>query len=188
MDHYQVFSQDELIAKMQAEQWQPKFVFFWGHTPKRPGQIGKWCFSQWYQSPFTLDGIVYQTAEHYFMAEKARLFNDTDALARIIEAPNPGAAKRFGRQVVGFDESTWIEHRVEIAIHANRAKFTQNEELQTYLLNTKNRVLVEASPRDKIWGIGLAEDDQRAENPEQWQGLNLLGFALMKVRTELLQE
>lgn len=164
---------------------QPKFLFFWGHQPRTDDAVGKECFSQWWTAPFTLDGVRYPTAEHYMMAEKARLFGDDETRRRVLQAPHPGAAKKLGRQVNPFDEAAWQAARVEIVIRGNTAKFEQNDPLKAYLLGTKERVLVEASPVDRIWGIGLAADDPRAEDPEQWRGLNLLGFALMEVRSRL---
>lgn len=166
----------------------PKYVFFWGHTSKQGGAgVGKHCLSQWYEAPFTIDGVTYPTAEHWMMAAKARLFGDGEVRARILAAGNPGAAKALGREVRGFDGERWNAARVEIVVQGNLAKFGQHPALGTFLVNTNDRVLVEASPVDLIWGIGLAEDDPRAENPELWRGLNLLGFALMEVRDRLHQ-
>lgn len=158
-----------------------KYVFFWGHQPGKNGVTAS-CFSQWYEAPFTVDGRRYQTAEHFMMAEKAMLFDDLDIRSQILEAPTPGAAKALGRQIQRFDEAVWLEHRYSIVVRANEAKFAQNPELGEFLRQTGSRVLVEASPVDRIWGIGLAQDDERASNPNEWQGLNLLGFALMQVR------
>jgi ribA/ribD-fused uncharacterized protein len=160
----------------------PKYLFFWGHRPLPGGEIGKPCLSQWWPASFTIDGLRYPTAEHFMMAEKARLFGDEETRARILKATSPSEAKQFGRGVRGFDESVWEQSRIEFVVRGNLAKFGQNSELNSFLLNTKDHVLVEASPVDRIWGIGLAADDGRVENPEQWQGLNLLGFALMEVR------
>ncbi len=97
-------------------------------------------------------------------------------------AKSPGEAKAIGRRVKNFCQSTWEAHRFDIVVTASAAKFGQSDDLRAYLLGTKQRVLVEASPRDKIWGIGLAADDEHAENPYKWKGLNLLGFALMQAR------
>ena len=119
------------------------------------------------------------------MAEKARLFGDQAALSMVLAATTPGAAKAAGRNVRGFDEEKWLAQRWDIVVRANRAKFSQNQALRTFLLNTGDRVLVEASPVDAIWGIGMAADDADAQHPAAWQGLNLLGFALMAVRSEL---
>lgn len=162
-----------------------KFVFFWGHTPRADGTIDATCFSQWYEAPFRVDGRLYPTAEHWMMAEKARLFGDARAEAKILEAPHPGAAKRLGRAVRGFDEGMWRKRRVDIVVAGNRAKFNAHPELGAYLRGTGRRVLVEASPRDRIWGIGLAREDPRASDPALWRGENLLGFALMRVRDGL---
>lgn len=184
MDTERIRNQITLLQAVRSG-LRPKYLFFWGHKPLPSGEIGKPCLSQWWLSSFIVDGVYYATAEHFMMAEKARLFGDEEARARILKATNPGAAKRFGRQVRGFDEHAWEQSRIEIAVQGNLAKFSQNPELREFLLNTKDRVLVEASPVDRIWGIGLAADDGRVENPEQWRGLNLLGFTLMEVRHRL---
>lgn len=161
-----------------------RFVFFWGHQPAKSGIITASCFSQWYSAPFVVEGQRYPTEEHFMMAEKASLFGDYETKEQIIHAPNPGAAKALGRQVRGFDESVWLEHRFAIVVQANAAKFGQNAELGQFLQQTGDCILVEASPVDKVWGIGLAQDDERVHNPNQWRGLNLLGFALMHVRRD----
>nr|WP_312896650.1 NADAR family protein [Nonomuraea endophytica] len=159
-----------------------KYVYFWGH---QPGPGGQACLSQWWESPFTVDDVTFRTAEHWMMAQKARLFGDEEAFTRILAAPHPKAAKDLGQKVRGFDEATWVDHRFEIVTAGNVAKFGQDSTLREYLLGTGSRVLVEASPRDRIWGIGLAADDDRAASPSQWLGLNLLGFALMEARGRL---
>ena len=162
------------------------FVYFWGPTPPQPdGQLGSSCLSQWWASPFTVEGVTYQTAEHWMMASKARLFGDEEALATVLSCDDPATAKAAGRAVRGFDRRVWDEHRVDIVTVGNVAKFAAHPPLRDYLLGTGDRVLVEASPVDRIWGIGLADDDPRAGDPRQWQGLNLLGFALMEVRAQL---
>jgi ribA/ribD-fused uncharacterized protein len=158
-----------------------KYVFFWGHQPGKNGVTAS-CFSQWYAAPFVVEGQHYPTAEHFMMAEKAALFGDQATRAQVLQASNPGAAKALGRQVCGFDETAWLENRFSIVTRANEAKFSQNVELGQFLKMTGSRVLVEASPVDRIWGIGLAQDDEKVNNPDQWRGLNLLGFALMQVR------
>jgi ribA/ribD-fused uncharacterized protein len=131
-----------------------------------------------------VEGQRYPTAEHFMMAEKAALFGDQATRTMVLQAPNPGAAKALGRQVRGFDEATWLENRFSIVARANKAKFAQNPELSLFLKQTGTRVLVEASPIDRIWGIGLAQDDEKVNNPTLWRGLNLLGFALMQVRDD----
>jgi ribA/ribD-fused uncharacterized protein len=163
----------------------PKYLFFWGHKPLPNGEIGNSCFSQWWPAPFSVNDVRYPTVEHFMMAEKAQLFGDEEARAQILKAGSPKAAKQLGRQVKNFNEQIWVEARFQLVVSGNLAKFSQNHELGKYLLGTNDRVLVEASPVDRIWGIGLAADNEQAKNPEQWRGFNLLGFALMEVRQRI---
>ncbi len=181
MTEAMIYSTEALITAITSG-FQPEYLFFWVHQPRQDGQIGKQCLSQWWPSPFEVNGILYPTAEHYMMAEKARLFGDDVIAEKIISTAQPDVAKKLGRAVKGFDEKKWAEHRFAIVMRGNEAKFGQNTDLKEFLLNTRKRVLVEASPFDRVWGIGLTEDDPAAVEPAQWQGLNLLGFALMKVR------
>ncbi|WP_370319964.1 NADAR family protein [Actinoplanes sp. ATCC 53533] len=162
-----------------------KYVFFWGHRPQRDGSIGTGCLSQWWPSAFTVEGVRFATAEHYMMWRKALLFGDEEAAVRIVAASHPRQAKMLGRRVRGFDEQTWVDQRRAIVREASLAKFGQRAELRDFLLGTGERILVEASPTDRIWGIGLAATDERAADPAQWRGLNLLGFALMEARAQL---
>jgi ribA/ribD-fused uncharacterized protein len=168
-----------------AEGAEAELLFFWGHRPLADGRVGKSCLSQWYAAPFTVDGERYATAEHWMMAEKARLFGDAAARAKILAAREPGEAKKLGRGVRGFDVARWAEARFEIVVRGNVEKFGQNAELKAFLLGTGDQVLVEASPEDRIWGIGMAADDPRARHPDEWDGENLLGFALMEARARL---
>lgn len=156
-----------------------KFVFFWGHQETADG---KHCLSQWYPSPFTDGEHTFATAEHYMMWRKAMLFDDERTAARVLAAGHPKAAKDLGRQVRDFDQAAWEAARSAIVVDGNRLKFEQHDDERAYLLGTGDRVLVEASPLDRIWGIGLRADDPRASDPAQWRGLNLLGFALCEVR------
>jgi len=164
---------------------EPKYLFFWGHTPSKDGSITATCFSQWWQAPFTEEGKRYATAEHWMMEKKALLFDDQLVAKKILEAKSPAEAKKLGREVNNFSESLWNENRFEIVVAGNLHKFSQHPELKSFLLNSQNRILVEASPVDSIWGIGLAASDPKALNPQAWRGLNLLGFALMEVRDRL---
>lgn len=158
-----------------------KYLFFWGHRPGKSG-ISAACFSQWYNAPLVVDGDRYPTAEHFMMAEKATLFGDQQIRAQVLQAPSPAAAKALGRKVRGFDAATWVANRFSIVVRANSAKFAQNPEMGQFLLQTGSHILVEASPVDRIWGIGMARDNEKVNNPNLWRGLNLLGFALMQVR------
>jgi len=175
---------DELLSVIRAG-GQPKYLAFWGHQPPPGGGVGKGCLSQWWPASFTVDGETYPSAEHFMMAAKALLFGDAEMAGRIRDAPHPGAAKELGRQVRGYDEQRWAERRFDLVVTGNLAKFGQHQELRDFLVGTGARVLVEASPRDRIWGTGLAADHEHSASPEHWPGLNLLGFALMEVRHRL---
>ncbi|MFD8738517.1 NADAR family protein [Streptomyces sp. NPDC059618] len=162
-----------------------KYLHFWGHRPRADGQVGASCLSQWWPSPFVVGGVSYATAEHWMMASKARLFGDAEAEERAVGAANPALAKKAGRLVRGFDEAVWERERFGIVVEGSVHKFAADPGLRTFLLGTEGRVLVEASPMDRIWGIGLAADDERAADPRRWRGANLLGFALMEAREQL---
>ncbi|GGK38825.1 NADAR family protein [Nocardia camponoti] len=163
----------------------PKYLPFWGHTPRPDGTLGASCLSQWWPARFQLDGVEFATAEHYMMWRKALLFNDEQTAAEVVAAGHPSVAKKLGRKIANFDEDRWVAARFDIVAEGNAAKFGQDPALADYLRKTGERVLVEASPVDRIWGNGLAADDPRTESPSQWLGLNLLGFALMRARAEL---
>ncbi|MDQ0686576.1 ribA/ribD-fused uncharacterized protein [Streptomyces achromogenes] len=165
-----------------------KYLHFWGHRPRPDGRIGVSCLSQWWPSPFVVDGVAYATAEHWMMAAKARLFEDPEAEKRALAARSPAQAKKEGRLVRGFDDTTWERERFRIVVEGSVHKFASDPALSSFLLGTHSRVLVEASPMDRVWGIGLAADDEAAMNPERWRGLNLLGFALMQARERLLTQ
>lgn len=164
-----------------------EYLFFWGHNPKKENVVDKSCFSQWFPSSFEVDNIVYYTAEHWMMAKKALLFNDTAIAEEILAVQKPAVAKALGREVKNFDGSIWNENAYSIVVEGNYHKFNQNKELKQFLINTGNKIIVEASPVDPIWGIGLAHDVKEATNPFNWEGTNLLGFALMEVR-DILKE
>jgi ribA/ribD-fused uncharacterized protein len=119
------------------------------------------------------------------MVGKARLFGDEAMAADILTDPDPARAKALGRKVRGFDEATWAERRYDIVVTGTRGKFGQHQDLRDFLLATGDKLIVEASPEDTVWGIGLDEHQPEARRPSQWRGLNLLGFAIMDVRAEL---
>ncbi|MDG4800427.1 NADAR family protein [Micromonospora sp. WMMD980] len=162
-----------------------RYLHFWGHRPQRDGSVGAGCLSQWWPAPFTVDGRKFATAEHWMMWHKATLFDDHAIAERVLGASHPHRAKALGRQVRGFDEAIWAARRWDIVVAGSVAKFGQHEPLRRFLLGTGDRVLVEASPTDRIWGIGLTADDPRAADPATWQGENLLGFALTEARARL---
>ncbi|MFJ5558493.1 NADAR family protein [Streptomyces sp. NPDC093250] len=175
----------EALIEALATGTRVKYLHFWGHRPLTDGRIGASCLSQWWPSPFTVDGVQYATAEHWMMAAKARLFADPEGERRVLAAEHPAQAKKAGRLVRGFDEAVWRRERFGIVVEGGVHKFAAHDDLREFLLNTGDRVLVETSPMDRVWGIGLTADDERAEAPERWRGSNLLGFALMETRRRL---
>jgi ribA/ribD-fused uncharacterized protein len=176
------YTLQHVIEKFQRKE-KLEFLFFWGHTVK--DEITKSCLSQWFPIEFEENGTIYKTAEHYMMAGKAKLFNDQQILEKVLRSETPNQAKSLGRKVKNFDPKLWDEHKYEIVKKANVLKFSQNIQFKDFLLSTDNKVLIEASPYDRIWGIGMLETDSRIADPNLWEGQNLLGFALMEVRDEL---
>lgn len=154
-----------------------KFTFFW--STKSP-------FSQWHPSPFVIDGNAFNCAEQYMMYEKAWLFGDEDTAHQILAATSPETQKQLGQKVAPFNQEMWDKHCKQIVHDGNFEKFTQNEELLWKLMATKGTTLVEASPVDVIWGVGLAENDPEIHNREMWRGTNWLGEILTDLREELL--
>lgn len=165
-----------------------RYRCFYGHTARPDGQLSDAVFSQFWPCSFVLGGQRYRFAEQWMMASKARLFGDAEACARILQATAPLACKRIGRQVRGFDEARWREHRFALVTVGNIAKFEQDPRLAAYLRATGDEILVEASPSDCIWGIGYGRERPEAQDPLRWRGQNLLGFALMRARATLCGE
>ena len=145
-------------------------------------------YSNFYPIEYKLSGHTFTSSEQGFMYGKAILFNDKKHAEQILYSKNPQNAKRLGRQVVGFDQKTWNKNKENIMYDNCYAKFKQNQDILVTLLKTKNKILVEASPTDKIWGIGLAEKDASKTPVKYWPGENLLGSVLMKVRSKLQEE
>ena len=163
------------------------FVFFWGHTDRGEG-LSKACLSQWFPSPFVVDDQYYNCAEQYMMAEKARIFGDEDVRQQILAENSQMAIKKLGRKVKYYDDAVWKSVKFDVVVKGNLAKFSQNEKLRNFLISTDDKVLVEASPKDEVWGIGLDEHSSEASCPRKWKGTNLLGFALMEVRDKLRKQ
>ncbi len=172
----------ELVAAL-AEGHEVAWLHLWGHRPRPDGSVGKGCLSQWYDAPFEVDERRFVTAEHWMMWRKAVLFDDHETAALVLAAHGPAAVKALGRRVRGFDEQAWREARFDVVVEGGRHTSGSDPRLRDYLLGTA--VLVEASPHDRIWGIGLGAADDAARDPERWRGQNLLGFALMELRHRL---
>lgn len=140
--------------------------------------------SQWHMCNFTIEDITYNCGEQYMMAQKALLFGDCETFNLIMESDNPRDQKKLGRQVKNFNQEVWDKNKEKIVFDGNLARFTQNKYLKEILLNTQGQ-LVEASPYDRIWGIGLSKNDPRVLNENQWLGQNLLGKILTQVRKQI---
>jgi ribA/ribD-fused uncharacterized protein len=177
-------TREELEAAVEAGA-SVKFLFFWGHTPKGEGSVDASCLSQWFPRAFEVEGTRYASAEHFMMAGKARLFGDDEMLAEILAARTPADAKAFGRSVRNYDDEAWGRARFDIVVRGSVGKFAAHDDLRAFLLGTGERVIVEASPRDRIWGIGMGASNPDAQHPARWRGHNLLGFALMEARARL---
>ncbi|HEY4177538.1 MAG TPA: NADAR family protein [Kofleriaceae bacterium] len=142
-------------------------------------------FSQWYPCAFTVDGDTFNCAEQFMMHGKAMLFGDAETAKKILAAGHPKQQKALGRKVTPFDDVKWKASRLAIVKAGSRAKYTQNKDLLDKLLATKGTTLVEASPFDRIWGIGMAASNPLATDPTKWRGQNLLGKILTELRDEL---
>jgi ribA/ribD-fused uncharacterized protein len=151
-----------------------QFAFFWGGT-----------FSQWHKSKFVIDGVEFNCCEQYMMYKKALMFHDYDIANKIMNTNNPREQKALGRKVSGFDKDHWESYCRDIVYDGNVAKFTQNPDMLDELKFTGDRTIVEASPKDNIWGIGLAADDPRAQDRSTWEGTNWLGEAIQRVREDI---
>jgi len=154
------------------------FEFFWGGI-----------FSQWAKYNFVgSDGVTYNCAEQYMMANKAIVFQDLDSYTKIMASTDSREQKALGRKIKGFNDETWDKYKIDIVRMGTYLKFSQHPELKEYLLSTGNKIIVEASPYDRVWGIGLSETDPKRFDPKLWRGHNLLGFIITQVREQLRTE
>ena len=144
--------------------------------------------SNWYPSPFTLDGLHFTSVEQYMMYRKAITFGDTETAQAILSTDNVGKIKALGRSVLGYSDTVWNGIRQIVVYKGLLEKFRQNPDLKTQFLATAPHILAECALRDNIWGIGMTMHDEYRFHPDLWQGRNLLGFTLMMVREELSRE
>jgi ribA/ribD-fused uncharacterized protein len=162
-----------------------KFHFFWNGV-----------FSQWHPSEFVIESgnkvgnydygsITFNCAEQYMMFKKAALFGDKHAASLILQATDPKVQKKLGREVQNFDVAVWEQECGKIVYDGNYAKFTQNPSLYRELMNTGNAILVEASPYDTVWGIGLDEATAKVTPVNEWKGTNWLGEVLTQLKLDL---
>lgn len=155
-----------------------KYYFF--YETKHP-------FSQWHKSKFQVDGLTYNSAEQFMMYGKAKLFGDIEIADKIMISKNVREQKSLGRRVKNFDLETWNKNVLDIVYRGNKAKFEQNTEYLNLLLSTKGTTIVEASPTDNVWGIGLTADDNDANDILKWKGTNWLGIVLTELRQDFLR-
>ncbi len=161
---------------METTEKKEEFAFFWGGT-----------MSQWCPSTFIVDGVEFCTCEQYMMYKKALMFHDYEIASKVMKTTKPKEQKALGREVSNFDKDVWEKYCREIVYDANVAKFTQNPDMMDELMFTVGKTLVEASPYDSIWGIGLAGDDPLAQDRSTWKGTNWLGEAIQRVRDERVE-
>lgn len=151
-------------------------------------------FSNWHLAKYTYDGHRFANSEQGMMWGKSVLFGDKDMEKQILETTDPKTVKALGRKVKRFDEKTWKKNRTKIMFQHCYAKFSQNPTLKKHLYNTGAKMLVEASPYDKVWGIGLRWHEARYIDPKKWptkkgeKENNLLGKSLVAVREALRDE
>lgn len=145
-------------------------------------------FSNWHRSPFMWKGQEFNTSEQAMMWAKAKQFNDDATAQKIMETLNPAEQKALGRQVKNYDDTVWASVRYDLAVDFLLAKFTSTQGLKDKLLETKDTILVEASPTDVIWGIGMAGNNPDVFDESKWRGQNLLGKALTEVRKRIKEQ
>lgn len=164
-----------------------KHVLFWGEWP-----------SNWYRSEFDTEVLIngkketkhFYNSEQYFMYIKAIVFGDYEVAEKILATKDPKKAKMLGREVKNYDDKVWNDMRYKVMVDANKAKYSQNEDLKKLILSDefKGKGFTESSPLDKIWGTGFAEDHPYADDETKWKGQNLLGKSLDEVRNWLLKQ
>ena len=175
------YTRESLVASGKKH----NFIYFWLHDRQLRDRLCPSVFAQWYPSEFFVGPERFSCAEQYMMAAKAALFGDMEARQKIMATKSPKDHQAIGRVVQGFDGATWDKVKYTIVVNGNWRKFSQNQEMKHFLLQTGDAVLVETSPYDHIWGIGYDANAPQAADPSKWRGENLLGFALMEVRDEL---
>ena len=146
------------------------------------------CYSQWAMRNIVVDNVTFNCCEQIMMAEKARLFKDNESLNIIMSSESPATQKRQGRKVKNYDDNKWQEVCRDVVFKANYAKFTQHDDLKKKLLDTGDKVIVEASPYDSLWGVALGPWDDAILDPANWKGKNWLGEAIMKVREKIKED
>ena len=156
-----------------------KHVAFWGSQ-----------LSNFYPCKFVLDDEIWISSEQYFMASKAQCFFDEESYLQIRKTTTPEEAKKLGRKVKGFNDSVWNMVKYHVMKDAVYAKFSQNEDLKKFLLSPEfeEKYFVEGSPFDGVWGVKIDYRNPDIDNPENWNGENLLGKVLNEIREKLKED
>jgi hypothetical protein len=174
----------KIVLKKKAVVEEPKeeIVFFFSKEPTNKE------FSSFYDTTFKIDDVEYKSAEHAFQAIKAKTFGDDASFTKIVKSKSAQSAKSFGKKVEKFEDAVWDAKKDEVMKQILRAKFSQNPAIRKLLLDTGDKILAEANPRDTYWGIGTSSTTTIAKNPEKWKGQNKLGKFLIELRSELRAE
>lgn len=146
-------------------------IYFWGSI-----------FSNFFFMPIRYKGIKFPTTEHAFMWEKANYFDDKIIANMILDIPHPNGAKSLGREIKNYNDKEWSKVRYDYMLEVNRVKWKM---LKDVLVLTENKIIVEASPTDRIWGVGLSQENPKILDQSNWLGENLLGKVIMQIRDEL---
>jgi len=155
----------------QPEKTTDTHIYFWNSM-----------FSNWFPAKFEYKGHDFANSEQAFMWEKALFFKDHKIADQVLNTPNPAQNKALGRRVKNFNDYKWSLASYDIMVEVNMAKWVM---MKQDLLDTGNKILVEASPVDPIWGVGLGPKDPKVLDEKNWKGQNLLGKALMEVRDKI---
>ncbi len=154
-------------------------VFF--HKPEEPHGY----LSNWYPSPFDLDGVHFSSAEQYIMFQKCMIFGDEASAKAVLATDDPETQQAIGRNAKGYVGAVWAGQRQLVAVRGLLVKFNQNEDLKQKLLDTGDSYLVECAHSDTIWACGVRLNEDERFDAGKWRGQNILGFALMEVRSIL---
>lgn len=155
---------------------QDGFCLFW-----------KSWLSNWKSSPMTIDSVQYTCVAQYMMSMKARLFGDQETLHKIMATTDPKEQKKLGRSVANFNDGQWYEVAFDVVVRGTVEKYRQNPQLLILLQQCGDVEFVEASPMDKVWGIGVDAHHSNALRKTKWHGKNLLGQAINKAKNLIEQ-
>jgi ribA/ribD-fused uncharacterized protein len=173
----------KIVKKIVVEAAEPpEIIYFFTGSPELNANRE---FSNMFEAPMQIDGITFPTVEHYYQWSKAKVSGDEEAATKIMKTASPKSVKAYGKKVKNLDKEKWEEKKNDIMRIALKAKFSQHPELRKKLQDTGTKLLAEANPRDKYWGIGTSHDTSKAKDPNKWPGKNVMGNMLQELRTTL---